>query len=105
VYTDSKEARRGLQTQGLNKKFGFFINRPFYIESYLPMNRVVEVVSGRKLVIKRRIGVGKKNEQIFFFDGLSKTIRSKAFKSRAIDIQNAGRTNRMQIWTTNARWF
>jgi hypothetical protein len=33
---------KGPQTKGLNKEWGFHVNRPFYIISKLPFNRVVE---------------------------------------------------------------
>ena len=32
-----------LETKGLNEEFGFYINRPFYIVSELPFNRVAEM--------------------------------------------------------------
>jgi hypothetical protein len=33
---------KGPQTKGVNKDFGFHINRPFYLVSKLPFNRVAE---------------------------------------------------------------
>jgi hypothetical protein len=30
----------------LNEEFGFYINRPFYIVSELPFNRVAEMLGG-----------------------------------------------------------
>jgi len=41
------------ETKGLNEEFGFHINRPFYIVSELPMNRVVEMLGGTNVVLKR----------------------------------------------------
>ena len=35
----------------------------------------------------------------------SKTIKSVAYNYRSFDIQNAGRSNNLQIWNTNSRWF
>jgi len=29
------------RVKGFNKEFGFFINRPFYLESQLPLSRVL----------------------------------------------------------------
>jgi hypothetical protein len=52
VYVDSVT---DTLTKGLNKDFGFFINKPFYIVSRLPMKRVVEVVGGRNVVLKNRV--------------------------------------------------
>lgn len=44
----------GPAKKGMNSDFGFYINRPFYIVSELYMNRVIEVVGARNLVIKVR---------------------------------------------------
>jgi hypothetical protein len=48
IYTDKSTT----QTKGLDKDFGFHINRPFYIVSRLPTNRVVEYQGGNVLRIK-----------------------------------------------------
>jgi len=42
VYTDKSTT----QTKGLDKDFGWEINRPFYIISRLPTNRALEYQSG-----------------------------------------------------------
>jgi hypothetical protein len=51
VYVDKKKAG---PSKGINKNFGFHINRPFYIISRLPMRRVIEVVGGRNVVLRTR---------------------------------------------------
>jgi hypothetical protein len=67
------------------------------------MKRVAELVSARNVVLKRyRRG---RTEQQFFFDYRSKTIKSQRYKDRSFDIQNAGRSNNLQMYTTNSRWF
>jgi hypothetical protein len=43
LYLDEKAKT---ETKGLNEEFGFYINRPFYLVSELPMNRVVEMLKG-----------------------------------------------------------
>jgi hypothetical protein len=48
VYTD----KATVQTKGLDKNFGFEINRPFYIMSRLPTNRVIEYQGANYLRIK-----------------------------------------------------
>ena len=88
--------------QGRNSKFGFYINRPFYIMSRMPMRRVVEVVGGRNVVIKQ---ARNRNTQKFTFDQVSKTIKSWAYKHKSFDIQNSGRSSNLQVATTNSRWF
>lgn len=53
VYVDKAEAT---MTEGLDKNFGFYINRPFYIVSRMPLRRVIEVVEGQYLVLNSRVG-------------------------------------------------
>jgi len=100
VYLDKAEA---VASKGLNSDFGFHIERPFYIVSKMPMKRVAEVVGGRNIVLKSL--VRGRNTQQFYFDNSSKTIKSQQYKDRSFDIQNAGRSNNLQMWKTNARWF
>jgi len=40
-------------TKGLNKDFGFHINRPFYIRSRLPMKRIIECIGANNVTLKR----------------------------------------------------
>jgi hypothetical protein len=42
-------------TKGMNKDFGFYINRPFYFRSRLPMRRIAEVV-GSDVKLRRYHG-------------------------------------------------
>jgi hypothetical protein len=49
VYKDKATT----QTKGLDKEFGWAINRPFYIVSRLPTNRVLEYQNGHVLWIKQ----------------------------------------------------
>jgi len=93
IYVDKAEKE---QTKGLDKSgFGFHVNRPFYIRSKMPMGRVIEVVGGRNLVIKRIDRNHKKREQQFTFDGTSNTIKSVRYPDRSFDIQSAGRSNNL----------
>jgi hypothetical protein len=50
LYLDKKGK---METRGLNEEFGFHINRPFYIVSELPFNRVAEMLGGTNMVLKR----------------------------------------------------
>jgi hypothetical protein len=61
-------------TKGMNKDFGFFINRPFYFRSRLPMKRIAEAV-GTNMKLKR-YNSGRLRQQTFIFDEVSKTIKS-----------------------------
>jgi hypothetical protein len=50
VYLDKAEA---IRTKGFNKEFGFHINRPFYIRSRMPMQRVAECHGANNVWLKR----------------------------------------------------
>jgi hypothetical protein len=52
VYVD--EAPKP-STKGMNKEFGFYINRPFYIVSKLPMRRVLDIQGGRNVDLQSRM--------------------------------------------------
>lgn len=58
VYVD--EAPKP-STSGINKEFGFFIDRPFYIMSKLPMRRVLDIKGGRNVNLQTRVD-GKKTQ-------------------------------------------
>lgn len=90
------------QTKGLNKEYGLFVNRPFYIISRLPMARAIEVIQGRNVVIMTR---AERNSQHFIFDAKTKTINSIAYKGKSLDIENDGKSSNLQIWNTSSRWF
>jgi hypothetical protein len=71
IYVDKAAAT---ETKGLNEEFGFHINRPFYIRSRLPMQRVLECHGANNVWLKR----WRKNTlaQQWYFDEVSKTIKS-----------------------------
>jgi len=71
VYLDKAEA---ILTKGLDEDFGFHRNRPFYIRSRLPFQRIVQCHGA----VHVRINRWKKNNktQQFYFDAKTKTIRS-----------------------------
>lgn len=84
----------------LNKDFGLYVERPFYIVSQMRRHRYLES-NGRNIYIKNKNG---RDSQVWWFDQRSKTIKSKQF-GRSFDIQGAGKTANMQIWSTNSGWF
>ena len=100
VYLDKKGKE---PTKGLWRNFGFYINRPFFIMSRMPMRRVIEVVGGRNLVIKNL--VRSRRTQQWTFDWRSKTIKSVQYRGRSFDIQSSGRSANLQIYNTNSRWW
>lgn len=103
VYTsnmgDQTYGKKGTMSRG----FGFVINSPFYLRSRLPMQRVVEAVGASNLVIKR--WVRNKTQQRFFFDPVSKTIKSQTWKGYSIEISSNGGSNNLGLRTTNSRWW
>jgi hypothetical protein len=50
IYVDKAEKVR---TKGFNKEFGFHINRPFYLRSRMPMQRVAECHGANNVWLKR----------------------------------------------------
>jgi len=85
-------------TKGFNKERGLYINRPFYIESKLWLQRVISVAGGKNLVIQSR--TDKKHQQ-WYFDQKTKTIKSVEFKDRSID----ARSGSIYAQPTDARWY
>jgi hypothetical protein len=64
-------------------------------------HRYLDLINNRNLVIKTANG---RNTQVWWFDQRSLTIKTK-LNNQSWDIQNAGRTNNMQVWSTNSGWF
>jgi hypothetical protein len=100
VYLD--KAKRE-PTKGLNREFGFHINRAFLFRSRLPMKRVIELVGDRYPRLKR-YSRGRK-AQTFYFDQRTKTIKSKRYTNKSLEITNGTTGSSLRWWTTKARWF
>jgi len=100
LYLDEKDSE---PTTGLDEDSGLYRNRPFYLISRLPKHRALTVQHGRYLRISDKV---KDNaSQIFYFDHLTRTVKSKAFTAKSISIPNRGRNNQLDMETTNARWW
>jgi hypothetical protein len=84
-----------------NEDFGLYIERPFYIISELPQHRYLDIINNRNLAIKTRNG---RNTQEWYFHQQSLTIRTKS-NNQSWDIHNSGRSNHMQVWSTNSNWW
>jgi hypothetical protein len=87
----------------MNADFGFEINRLFYLRSRLPMRRVVECVGTD--VRLRRYTAGRKRQQTWKFDQVTKTVKSDYHRSYSLTIPNNGRNNQLRATTTNSRWW
>jgi hypothetical protein len=79
----------------LNEEFGFYVERPFYIVSELPKHRYLEVVDSHYGVIKTRNG---NNQQLWYFDQKTLSIRSKQF-GRGIAVKHNGGSNQWLLAT------
>jgi len=100
TYVDTAEDSK---MTGLYTPYQIHLGRAFIIRSRMPMQRVLTVVGGRNLVVKTHDRAN--NNQIFFLDPATKTIKSVGQNTKSIDIQNSGGSSNLQIWNTNARWF
>ena len=60
----------------LNKEYGMYVERPFYIVSQLATHRYLDTVDNTNLVIKH--DMFNRNTQVWYFDQKSLSIRSKA---------------------------
>jgi hypothetical protein len=99
IYADEW---KGEPTKGqLNKRFGLYVDRTFFIVSRMGAGRYLDLINNRNMVIKTRNG---RKSQMWWFDQRSLTIKSRAI-NRSWDIVNAGKTNNMQVWTTSSQWF
>jgi hypothetical protein len=101
VYLDEAEK---VQEKGLVKDFGFHANRPFYIRSRLPMQRVAEMHGNANIWIRR----WRKNskQQQWIFDPVKNVIRNMNWKNYAMEIQsNGGSANLRTTTTINSRWW
>ena len=58
----------------LNKDFGLYVERPFYIVSQLKSNRYLDLLDNRRFAIKTPNG---RNTQIWYFHQQSLTIKTK----------------------------
>jgi hypothetical protein len=70
----------------------------------MPMKRVAECVGANNMqqrrYVKSRLG------QQFYFDGVSRTIRSQQWKNYALEIQsNGGSANLRFTSNINSRWW
>ena len=99
VYADEWKGEPG--KGDLNEKFGLYVERDFYVVSELPQHRYLDLINNRNMVIK--IPNGRKT-QVWYFHQQSLTIRTR-LNNQSWDIKSAGRTNNMQIWSTNSGWF
>jgi hypothetical protein len=89
IYVDEYEKE---PTKGqLNKKFGLYVERDFYVVSALPDNRYLDLINNRNFVIKTPNG---RKTQVWYFHQQSLTIRTR-YNNQSWDIKSSGKTNDM----------
>jgi len=95
VYTDGKAKEA---TSGLDKEHGLHINRPFYIRSRMPMQRVMEAIGASNVTLKKYY----KNRlaQQWRFDRVTNTIKNQQWKNYSLEKTGGNLTVR----TTTSRW-
>jgi hypothetical protein len=70
----------------------------------MPFNRVVEMLGGTNVVLKRwRNNV---RQQQFFFDEVTKTVRNNYWKNYCLDIQSNGNSNNLRTTSgITSKWW
>jgi hypothetical protein len=84
----------------LNKDFGLYVERPFYIVSRMGRGKYLDLI-GRNFVIKTRNG---RTSQQWWFHQQSLTIKSKSM-NQSWDIKSSGGSKDIQVWSTNSKWW
>jgi hypothetical protein len=85
----------------LNKRFGMYVDRDFYIISQMRKHRYLDIINNRNIVIKTRNG---RRTQKWYFHQQSYTIRTR-YNNQSIEIQNSGKNANLRIWSTNSNWW
>jgi hypothetical protein len=99
VYADEWKGEPGKGE--LNEDFGLYVERDFYVVTEMKSHRYLDLINNRNFVIKTPNG---RRTQVWYFHQQSLTIRTR-YNNQSWDIQNSGKTNNMQIWSTNSRWW
>lgn len=99
VYADKDEPEP--KKGELNKEFGLYVERSFYVISGLSSGRYLDL-RGRSLVIRKFRG---QTSCQWYFDQRTKTIKSVSRSNESWDIANAGRSSNLQVWRTNSGWW
>jgi membrane carboxypeptidase/penicillin-binding protein PbpC len=98
VYVDQWKAdpKKG----ELNKDFGMYVQRDFYIQTQLKSKRYLDLI-GRNLVLKTKNG---RRTQRWYFHQQTLSIRSRS-NNQSWDIKSAGKTSHMQVWSSSGKWW
>jgi type IV secretory pathway VirD2 relaxase len=99
VYADQWKGEPGKGE--LNKYFGLYVERDFYIISQMGARRYLDLINNRNMVIKTQNG---RKTQRWYFHQQSLTIKSRAI-NQSWDIQSNGKSAEMRIYTTSSQWW
>jgi hypothetical protein len=83
-----------------NAQFGFYVEKDFHIITAAGERRYIDYVS-RDLVLKTQNG---RTSQKWYFHRDSRTIKSRA-ANQSIDIKSSGKSDVVQYYSTNSRWW
>jgi hypothetical protein len=87
-----------VKTEGMSD-YGFMINKPFYIKSRMTFGRVLWSTNGSDIRINRWLS--KDDRQLWVFDNMSKTIKSKKWPNKSISFHG----HWFYLRPTNSRHF
>jgi uncharacterized protein YdaT len=99
IYAD--QWKRDPKKGELNKYFGLYVERNFFIVSRMSSARYLDLINNRNMVIKTQNG---RKSQLWYFDQRSLTIKSRAI-NRSWDIVSSGKNRNMQVWSTSSQWW
>jgi hypothetical protein len=96
----------------LNKDFGIYVQRPFYVVSDLPQHRYLDIKDNTFLVINKPNGQSTKdfndnaykNKQVWWFDQNTLTIKT-TWNRRSWNVFHNGARKEMEIMSTNDIYF
>jgi hypothetical protein len=95
---------KGEPTKGqMNERFGVKVDIDFYVISALGGHRYLDAINNNPsdLVIKTR---NIRRTQVWYFHQKSMTFRTK-YNNQSFNIKNSGKSDDMQIFYTNSKWF
>jgi len=95
-----KTLKPALKKGDLNKRYGLYIQRPFFIQTQMPSNRYLDIVNGA-VVLKTPNSF---KSQQWYFDNVTKTIRSVK-TNQSFNIQGNGRSKHLRLYNNNSRWW
>lgn len=90
----------------LNKDYGLYVNRPFYVISNMSARRYLTHAGGN-LAIKSKNGPSNPDAQVWIFDEATKTIKSKK-NGKVWSIAEKGTSSNMAIQAlpnANSKWY